>query len=159
MSDRTKTRHLSTFEFFEVVQVEYICAILRARIYIRPKDKNHWNKVAQGKRVVIEQIAARNSLPSIFTDSDLESTLNRKVFRENNHPQFVYRDEDQKREQEYYDLFHYYSKGTDVRFDNDGETVVAKITNYTPFSKNITIKLLGTDKNMDIDIKRITRVL
>lgn len=157
--NRPKTRNLTTFEFFEVVQVEYICAILRSRIYIHPKDKSYWARVADGKREVIDSIALRNHLPSIFTDSDLEATLSRKIYRENSHPLFCYKDDKQKEDQEYYDLLYYYSKGSECRFDNDGETMVGKIVKYTPFDKIALVQLKSSETTVEIEIENLTRIL
>lgn len=160
MSDsRPKTRHLSTFEFFEVVQIEYLCAVLRARIYVRTKDKSYWNKVAAGKRQIIETIAARNTLPSIFTDSDLETALSERIYCENSHPNFCYKDEAQRTDQEYYDLLYYYNKGCDMRFDNDGDVMIGKVISYTPFDKKIKLKLQSSETTVEIAIDKVTRIL
>lgn len=154
---RPKTRFLTTYEFFEIVQIEYICSILRARVYPKPKDKEYWNKVAEGKKRTIETIANRNRLPSIFTDSDLEAALSRRVYRENTFPIFCYRDEEQKLNQEYFDLLYYYSKGIDVRFDIGNGIQVGKVKQYTPFDKNLTIEVDGVD--IKVPVKDTVRIL
>ena len=156
----TKSRHLSTYEYYEIVQIEYICAILRAKIYPKPQDKEYWNKVATSKKVVIENISERNrQLPSIFTDSDLESALQRRVYRENTYPIFVYKNEEQKLNQEYLDLCYYYGKGSDVRFldEDSGEYVVGKVKEYKPFSS--TLIVIYNEKEVKTKVETTRRIL
>ena len=154
---KPKSRHLTTYEFFEVIQIEYLCAQLRARIYPKPHDKTFWNRVAEGKKQTIESIASRNRLPSIFTDSDQESALSRRVYRENTYPIFTYRDEQARLNQEYFDLLYYYDVNTDVRFVFDGEQLIGKVKNYKPFDKNIVVDVEGKEYQVPISI--VSRIL
>ena len=155
---KPKTRFLSTYEFFEIIQIEYICSVLRARIYTKPKDKEYWNKVAEGKKQTIESIVSRNKgLPDIFTDSDLEAALNRRVFRESTYPIFCYRDEEMKLNQEYFDLLYYYSKGVAVRFDIGNGVQIGKVKNYQPFDKYVTLEF--EEQEIKVLVSSTVRVL
>jgi hypothetical protein len=150
------SRPLTPYQFFEVVQIEYICAVLRSRIYVAKKDKEYWSRVAEGKKRKVEEIATRNHLPSIFTDSDLNDTLEKRVFIEGSHPAFVYRDEKHKVDQEYYDLYFYYGKGREVRFLHEDEMVVGKITQYKVFGKTIKVEYKGEELTLNTsDVSRI----
>ncbi len=149
---KKKSRFLSTYELYEVLQIEHICAILRARIYPKSKDKEYWNKVAEGKKTTINTISSRNhDLPNIFTDTDLKAALERRVYRENTYPQFVYRDEEHKQSQEYLDLCYYYNKGTDVRFTLDDEIKVGKVKEYRPFSSTLLVTYNGEDLKVPVN--------
>lgn len=152
-----KSRSLSPYQFFEIVQIEYICAILRARIYKSKKDKEFWNKVATGKKVKIEEIAHRNSLPTIFTDSDLNETLSKRVYIEQGSPCFVYRNEEHKLEQQYYDLYYYYNEGSEVRFLLDTEMVVGSIVEYKVYGT--TIKVKYKEETLVLPVHQVMRVL
>ena len=152
-----KSRPLSPYQFFEIVQIEYICAILRARIYKAKKDKEFWNKVADGKKVKIEEIADRNGLPSIFTDSDLSDTLTKRVYVESGSPCFIYRNDQHRLEQEYYDLFYYYNPGKEVRFLFDSEMVVGIVDEYKVFGTTIRIKY--KDGVLTLPTNQVMRVL
>src|SRR5215210_2726524 len=88
---REKSRHLSILDFFETLQVEYILADLRHKIYPRLKDKAYWERVKLGKRATIEKLATKNSLPSIFTDKEMLSVFDKKVYRDVSYPLFTYR--------------------------------------------------------------------
>lgn len=158
MNEKVNSRKLSTYQYFEAIQIEYLCAILRARIYTRPKDKDFWNKVAEGKRIVINNIADRNKLPSVLTDSDLESALSRRIYRENTFPLFVYKDEEHKLSQEYFDLLYYYQEGSEVRYDLGNGTEVGTVTSYKPFDKIVNV--LDTNKEkIQIEVSKVARIL
>src|SRR5574343_30651 len=153
-----KPRKLSTYEFFEIVQVEYICCRLRAKIYTRPKDKDYWNKVAEGKRRTIEEIADRNKLPSIFSDIDVEAALRRRVFRENTYPVFVYKDENQRLTQEYWDLLYYYNEGTHVRYETETGIEVGIVHAYKPFDKFVQV-ITPENSIVPVSVDSIIRVI
>lgn len=150
-------KKLSPYEYFEIVQIEYICSMLRAKIYRSQKDKEYWNKVAIGKKITIEEIAHRNKLPTIFTDSDLESTLNRRVYQEDTHPLFRYKDEEHRMLQETYDFYYYYYVGVSVRFDIGSGITVGTVASYTPLSKKIVIDVEG--ESVAIETERVVRIL
>lgn len=156
---KAKSRNQSIFEFFEVLQVEWLCADLRSRIYPRLKDKEYWRRVKVGKQQTIENIAEKNKLPTIFSDSDMKEALERRLYREKGCPIFVYRDEDQRKAQERLDLLYYYNKGTEVRVEYFGEVRVAKIDDYTPYSSTVSVKLVDQDLYLDFNINEVTRIL
>ena len=157
--DNKPSRPLSTFQFFEIIQIEYICALLRSKIYVHSKDKEYWARVAEGKRAKIEQIVDRNpGLPSIFSDSDLENALSRRVYRDTTYPIFIYRDEEHRLSQEYLDLQYYYYKDTDVRYDIGLGVKVGKIKSYKPFDSFVCV--LTTEKEeIRVPVDKIARIL
>lgn len=154
-----KSRHLSILDFFENLQVEYLQADLRHKIYPKLKDKAYWNRVKEGKRATIEKLAEKNSLPSIFTDEAMLRAFEKRVYREVSYPIFNYRDEKNRMEQEYYDIYFYYLKGADVRIDTErGEILIGKICReYIPFGGNVTVSVNG--KESAYSIKTVTRII
>lgn len=150
-------KRLSTYQYFETLQVEYICAKLRAKIYRSRKDKTYWNKVAEGKKITIEQIADRNKLPTIFTDLDLQETLNRRVYKEDTYPNFVYRNETHKLAQENLDLQYYFYRGSEVRVDLNGEVAVGVIKKFSPYRTVILIIVKGEE--VEYQISNVVRIL
>lgn len=156
---KPKNRTLSTYEFFEQIQIEYIVAILRARIYTLPHDKKYWNRVAEGKKVTIESITEKNQgLPNIFTDSDLKAALERRVYNDSTYPNFTYRDEDHKKVQEYFDLLHYYAKDSDVRFDIGLGIQHGKVKMYKPLDKFVVVKD-SEDNEYKLEVSKVARIL
>jgi hypothetical protein len=156
----TKSRHLSTLDYFETLQVEYIVADLRCRIYPRLKDKAFWDKVKEGKRVTIEKLAERNKLPTIFTEESMLRELEKKVYRENSYPIFTYKSEEHRYEQEYYDLLFYYNVGAEVRVSCDlDEFKIGKISReYIPIKDNHVAININSKEEIH-PISRVTRIL
>lgn len=153
-----KSRHLSILDFIETLQLEYIVADLRHKIYPKLKDKAYWGRVKEGKKATIQKLAEKNMLPSIFTDEEMLRTLEQKVYRPVSYPLFTYRDDNHKMEQEYYDFLYYYLKGADVRVDDNGEVLVGKITKeYVPFNTQIFVSIAGVERKFHYNT--VTRIL
>lgn len=154
-----KSRHLSILDFFENLQIEYIQADLRHKIYPKLKDKSYWQRVKEGKKATIEKLAEKNSLPSIFSDTEMLRAFEKRVYRDVSYPVFTYRDENHKMEQEYYDLKYYYNQGSDVRIDQDGTIMIGKISKeYIPFRDSL-ISVTVQGKESRYSIKFVTRIL
>jgi hypothetical protein len=154
-----KSRHLPILDFYENLQIEYIQADLRHKIYPRLKDKAYWQRVKEGKKATIEKLSAKNNdLPSIFTDTEMLRAFEKRVYRDVSFPIFTYRDENHKMEQEYYDLKYYYNIASDVRIDLEGEVLIGKISKeYIPFNQQLSITVQG--KENKYPLKYVTRIL
>lgn len=154
---REKSRHLSIYQYFEALQVEYLIADLRFRIATKAKDKEYWKKVKDGKKQNIEAIADRNQLPTVFTDSDLKAELERRIYGCGSYPNFHYRDESSKQLQGYWDLIHYYKPGTEVRFEWFSEVKVGRIKNYKPNHTTVSIEI--GEEVLEVEIGAVSRIL
>lgn len=154
-----KSRDLSILDFYEILQVEWICADLRRKIYPKIKDKNYWTKVAEGKKNTILRLAEKNSLPSIFDDESMLRIFEKKVYRENAYPDFVYKNEDNKIEQEYWDLHYYLYIYTQVRVNVAGEIKLGKITKeFIPYKdRYVMVTIEGEEKPYSPSL--VTRIL
>jgi hypothetical protein len=157
-SKKQKSRNLSPYQFFEILQLEWIVADLRSRIYPVLTDKSYWNKVKDGKRKIIEGIAEKNHLFStIFTDEEMKRIYEQKVYNEKGLPTFLYKDEEHKLFQEPFDLAYYYSTGVEVRFELYEEQKVGKVKSYTPFHKEIVVTF--EEKSITLPVSEVTRIL
>lgn len=156
-SKKEKTRHLTIYQFFEILQIEWLVADLRFRIAVKAKDKEYWKKVKEGKKQTIEMLADRNSLPTIFTDSDLKADFEKRIYGCGNYPNFHYKDEVAKQMQGYWDMVHYYKVGVEVRFEQFSEVRVGKIKEYRPNAD--LIKIEYEQEVYDLCIKEISRIL
>ena len=157
----TSSRRLSTYEYFENLQLEYLVCRLRARIYPKPSDKDYWNRTAEHKKEKFCGIAERNFLQTILTDSDLKEVMERNIFRNFTYPLFLYKDEIQKQNLEYTDLLFYYSKGSEIRILCEGDEIkIGKIEFYKPFSKTLTARLLNNAVEIkEFEISKCSRIL
>lgn len=154
---RPKSRHLSIYQFFEILQIEWLVADLRTRIAVKAKDKEYWNRVKDGKRQTLENIANRNQLPTILTDSDLRSSLEQRIYNVKTHPNFHYKDENNKQLQGYWDLQHYYKIGAEVRFEQFGEIRIGTVAQFNPLERYVTVLYEG--KNLKLPISEVCRIL
>lgn len=152
-------RKLSTYQYFEILQVEWLVADLRCRIYSDDKDRTYWNKVREGKKAKINNIADKNRLPTIFTDEELKRDLENRIFNDYSYPNFHYKDENQKKSQGYWDLLHYYSKDTEVRYELLGEVKVGKVVDYTPFDHEIRIQCIHSSNIEIAPVSKTVRIL
>jgi hypothetical protein len=154
-----KSRHLPILDFYENLQIEYIQADLRHKIYPKLKDKAYWGRVKEGKKATIEKLSSKNNdLPSIFSDVDMLRAFEKRVYRDISYPLFTYRDDNHRLEQEFYDIKFYYNQGADVRIDLDGEVLIGKISKeYIPFNQQISVTISG--KENKYPIKFVTRIL
>lgn len=157
-SKKEKTRKLSVYEFFQILQIEWIIADLRVRIYPLETDKIYWNKVKEGKRRIIDNIAEKNMLPTIFVDDEMKRALEHKVYRDKGIPNFLYRDEENKQKQEPLDLIYYYIKGADVRFEYFGELKIGKIKSYIPPNTYCLIEYEDS-KELKVELTEVTRIV
>lgn len=157
MDKKSKSRKQTVYEFFQTLQIEWIVADLRSRIYPQSSDKAFWSKVKQGKQVIIENIAEKNLLPTIFTDSEMKRALENTVYREKGVPKFLYKNEDHERIQKPLDLAYYYAKETDVRFEVFGDQKVGKVKSYIPFASTIVVAY--DDQEISLPVDEVTRVI
>lgn len=154
---REKTRELSIYDFFVALQVEWLQADIRHKIYRSEKDKKYWERVKEGKELSILKIAQRNSLPTIFDDPYVKSDIEKRVFQKSSYPLFTYKNADMKAELEYLDLLFYYYKGTEVRCElQDGMVKTGKVTAYQPFDSFLTVSIDGTSEK--VSVSRAVRV-
>lgn len=155
---KEKSRNLSVYQFFQILQVEWIVADLRSKIYPKKKDKEYWNKVKEGKEKIFQQIAEKNHLPTIFTDEEMRRLLELEVYKPQGLPAFLYKNDSHKEAQEPLDLTYYYCKGAEVRFEVFGEQKIGKVKSYLPYQYVITVTDLD-GKDFSVHVEHVTRIL
>ena len=148
-----KTRHQPILEYLEALQLEYINAELRKKIYPIPKDRKFYKRTMDHKKKKIVDIATRNSMPTIFDDPAKKNEYYTRVYGEFGIPNFIYKNKDEIEEFRKWDLINYFSKNSDVRVRlEDGEVVVAKITD----NKDVNDAFFKRDGSIDEDINSVT---
>ena len=114
------------FEFFVILQKEYIVAELRKKIYPDISGKKKCEEIMTGKKKKIFDIAMKNSIKTIFPDmklgnssmydEDLRIKLYKEVYGEDfDFPKFIYRDEIQRKFLAEKDRKCYYSINSEIK--------------------------------------------
>ena len=124
-SEKRKSRDQELYEYFITLQKEYIVAEIRKKIYPDIKGKKKSIEIMEGKRIKICDIAAKNSLKTIFPelvmgnaslyDEDLRFNLYREVYGDFGLPNFIYRDEVQEQKLAWKDRKYYFMIGAEIR--------------------------------------------
>lgn len=158
-NSKEKSRKLSVYQYFQALQVEWIVADLRARIYPQEKDKRYWNKVKEGKQRVIESIAEKNMLPTIFTDDEMKRALENRVYKNQGIPNFQYKNDEHQQVQQPFDLLYYYSKDADVRFEHYGLQKIGKIKSFNLDTKEVIIIESSENEEYRLPAQQVTRII
>lgn len=154
---KKKTRHLPLCEYLKRLQLEYIVAELRRKIYPIQNDKDYYERLMKQKKASIEDISQRNYLPNIFTDNHLKKELYNEIYPEFGFPQMIYRDEEHRCKYEPLDKKYYYFQGSEFRVLIDNEIKIA-IIKTVDFVKK-TALLYINKKEIEINLDKIARIL
>lgn len=154
-----KTRHLSTYKYLQVLQLEYIVAELRRKVYVKSKDKAFYKRVLEGKEQKIKDICLRNSLPSLFTNDEEKANCYAEVYKPFGYPEFYYKNDEQVQEFKAKDFYYYYYKGSDFRVNDDGETRVGTLSSVDEENQVAYIKLKGEEFDKPCSIEMVARII
>ncbi len=119
-----KSRHLSIYDFLEILQLEYLTAELRKKIYRKEDDTAYYTKVMKFKKQKILDIAKRNSLPCLFDSEETKYKMYDKIYNKKGYPSFVYRNEEDQLTNELKDKRHYYAKGSEVKVTCENNEII-----------------------------------
>ena len=161
MKDKLKSRNLSFYQYLEQLQLEYIVAELRRKIYVSIKDHEFYRKVMEKKKRVIEDIALRNNLQTIFTDKWKREEKYREVYKHIGFPNFMYRDENEKNLLYSKDLKFYYMINAEFRVSlPNGEEKIGKLKHISFTTSTAEVELNEMVGQITLfDINFLTRIL
>lgn len=178
MSEKLKTRDLPLLDFLKQLQIEYLVADLRSKIYKRDKDKTFWkDKVMPGKKKKIEDIVARNpDIITIFNSNKELLRIKETIYNQYGIPKFFYRDEEQRKELEIKDFLNYFSYGADFLIrtaENENKKatleflllngVAVKWSDYKNLEvkdlKFAQIKIRGEEKKITVHVSNLVRII
>jgi hypothetical protein len=128
-----KDRNISPVEFLKRLQLEYICAEIRKKIYITDSDVSYWNKVMEGKKIKIIDLSTKNFLPTIFNNDEEKIALYKEVYNQQGLPNFIYKNQSTELTLKPNDIKFYYYPNTSVRVYPKNEPMflgTIKFTNY-----------------------------
>jgi hypothetical protein len=162
-SQKYKNRDQSLLDFYKSLQIEYIVAELRSKIYPKAKDKKYYkNRVMLGKRESILQISERNHLPSIFNSKDKYEEFYKEVHPDWGIPRFTYRDEESKKWISKSDKLNYYSVNSEFALLlENGCIAICKISNNNAviMEGKVYVIIRDTDHEIEVGIENLKRIL
>lgn len=159
--EQDKIRNLSIYEYLQTLQVEYVVAELRRKIYIKKKDILYYTRVIEAKKQKIVDICLRNSLPSIFNHQQTKELIYREVYREFGYPNFHYKEGFEGVEElQTKDFYHYYVKQTEFKVQvEDGFKVGTLVFVDYENKKFAQVKLRGEREIISVPLQLITRII
>lgn len=161
---REKTRDLHIYDYLEILQVEYVSAELRSKIYPKAKDKAYYReRVMVGKKEKIFDICSpeRNpGLPNIFTNEDEKARIYNLVYNDWGLPNFHYRNDEHEEMFAHQDFENYYMSNSKIRIKQEnGEVNVGTLVKVDKKNDIAVIKERGQEKCRQISLKHIARIL
>lgn len=152
-----KSRHIPISQFIQILEEEYIQALIRSKIYPKKKDRLFWEDVSEGKREKLSRLYERNGLASIFEDEFRFKLAKDRVWPGTGLPKFTYKDDYQRLGNGYYpgleelDERHYFCVDTDVQYK--GEVYTIKLADKD--SVSIVSRSGSTVRVPKSDVRRI----
>lgn len=157
--ESSKTRHLSTYEYLQILQTEYIVAELRKKIYVKKKDRDFYKRVLEGKEKKIKDICLRNSLPSLFENDETKAEIYAEVYKAFGYPSFHYKNDEQIQEFKAKDFYYYYYKGSDFRVKVEEDTKVGTLCSVDEENGVVFIKLKGEELSRPFTADSVARII
>ena len=127
MKSGRKSRDLDFYEYFIILQKEYIVAELRSMIYEDEAGISKSFEIMKGKKEKIKDISIQNSFKTIFEDiqigsiilhdENLKKRLYGEIYNNKGFPNFIYRDEEHENNLKRKDYFNYYKLGSKMTTD------------------------------------------
>lgn len=168
--DKRKSREQNFKDFFESLQMEYIVAELRYKIYPENKQSNFCDRkqksldIMNEKKKRIIDIAIKNKMNTIFDDIfigslclfDMENKtrLYSNIYTPYGLPNFIYRDDHQRSILEKYDKLNYYTKGESFDVQYLG---VGTLINYDLITEECIVEVNG-ELFKNVKMSEIVRV-
>jgi hypothetical protein len=154
-----KDRNLSIFDYFEQLQIEYVLAELRKKIYPSEKDKAYYTRLMEQKEIKIKDISIRNSLPSLFDSEKVKTAKYKVVYGNGGLPNFHYSNPTIEQQFKEKDVRFYYAKGGAVKVvKGDNEDFLVGIIESVDLEKG-TARVLIKGKTTPVFLEDITRLL
>ena len=155
-----KDRDIPIGDYITLMQYEYISYMVRTRLWSNPLDKDKFKDIAAKKKIKIEKITSKNSIPTIFSNEKIKDQMLDSFFTEWGLPKFKYRDDYQrhgKKGRNYWDRYYYYRVDRDVKVKTDEGISIGKIVAYDCDRDIVTIncKDLGIIEMESVYVSRI----
>lgn len=125
---KRKSRDQKFYDYFIILQKEYIVAELRKKIYPDVTGKKKSEEIMAGKKKKVFDMSIKNSIGTIFPDLKLgikslyDESLRIKLYEEvygDHYPNFIYRDKNQEDKLGKKDRNCYFMLGSEFTFEGN----------------------------------------
>jgi len=146
----TKTRDISTHDFFKALQQEYICLEIRSQIYIHRGDKDYFKDKMYQKEDAIRTLSKKNRLENILDDGEEYIRVWQDIVPKFGFPKLIYNILNVTDEQL---LFPF--RGTVVEIIDSGEYAISEHVNKS--KKEITVLVAGSKLTSVLSLEQVKR--
>ena len=143
-----KNRNLNIADYLFELQREYFECEIRAKIYHKQKDKAYYRRCQEGKKTIIDNIAFKNKLPTIFNDKDTELKFINLVYPSEIGGMAHFKNETED------DIINYYSINNPCRVEK--QTGIIK---HIDFKKKIVSVYFKDDSIKEYSFSQVARIL
>jgi hypothetical protein len=138
-----KSRDIEFNDYFSLLQLEYLNYFFRRELYTRECDKKKFSDICLKKREKIMSISLKNNLPSVFSDFRLREFYVEKFLNEWGIPNFLYRDDYQRKVKGRWDRIYYFYPGEAVTVLLPSGEKNGEIVSYLYHSDEVIVKIDG----------------
>lgn len=168
---RDKSRDQPMYDFLECLQIEYVSAEVRSKIYPSNSDRKYHRRVMGYKREKIEDISLRNALPTIFNDQDKIKLIYGKVYTNFGCPSLSYRNNEDRDKFFADDVLNYFSVGSEVKINEENGVSVGVISDASQLdqvwnsdvetinSTPIVVKKRNSNQDVVVLVSMVSRIL
>jgi len=156
-----KTRNQTLTDYLECLELEYLMCILRSKFYLSDKDKRFYLKTAKLKESKINDIAKKADVRStIFTDLQFRQNLLQTITGQGGFPEFIYRNENSRKELSRKDFRYYYQEGAEVSvLLGEAHSSLGVVVSSNQQSMTVSVKLRGESRAAIYTTSHVTRLI
>lgn len=157
--NRVKGRRLTFLEFFEVLQIEYIVAELRSKIYPNPKDQKYYKeREMEGKKAIIIEISSRNNFKDIFNDNLTKIKYYSQIYNDWGLPNFIYRNQKDRDIRRKSDIYNFFKKNCEVSVKLDDGSICKGTISYVNLEKAL-VSVKTEEKTITVPYEMVSRMI
>ena len=119
-TEKRKSRSISLSDYYDALQFEFLSYYMRYSTYERDIDKQKYFEFCKKKKTTIKNISRRRCLPNIFDNEEYRLKKLNLFFNETGLPNFVYRDDHQRKHLGFWDKIYYFKPGQQVTYTKCG---------------------------------------
>ena len=153
--DSNEQRHISAYDFLEILQEEYFCVLIRTKVYPRKSDKRYHKNILTRKEDKIKKIGEQTRLVTIFDDDEVWMKYHHKVVPDTGFPNMIYNKKVIKEYKQRITQDNFPYSGTMVKVEGAG----IGVTDYVDFeTESVYVQMETGEKSIPFDYREVTRL-